>query len=412
MATFDPSSREREAHEEIAATRIGRGAAVLLTAAALGLVVLALALEGAALARRGSSLVERWSFATPADGLAWLTWNRQTVVRLREIDRRVDQGSALARTVRPWGQLALTSLARYGNEEAYVGELGWLVYRPDFDHLTGSGYLEKGGRPSPVDAISTFAGELARRGVALLLLPVPAKPAVHPESLAERTPTEGPRNVDDRALADRLRALDVAVLDPLDLLRRAALVAPGYLATDTHWRPDAMDAVARETAIRLRAMVELPIGDETARREEPGHVEGSGDTAALLDLPVGQRRFAPESVAIRRVVDAEGKTWRPTPKSSVLLLGDSFSAIYSQAELGFGTGAGFAERLSFHLALPIDRLVRNAGGASATREALAEELARDPERFTEVRVVVWQFAARELTQGEWRPVSFASTAPR
>ncbi len=85
----------------------------------------------------------------------------------------------------------------------------------------------------------------------------------------------------------------------------------------------------------------------------------------------------------------------------MLLLGDSFSAIYSQPELGFGAGAGFGERLSFHLGLPVDRLVRNAGGASATRAALAEELRRDPARLDGVVAVVWQLAARELSQGTW-----------
>ena len=73
----------------------------------------------------------------------------------------------------------------------------------------------------------------------------------------------------------------------------------------------------------------------------------------------------------------------------MLLLGDSFSAVYSQAELGWGTGAGLAERLSWHLGLPVDRIVRNAGGATAAREALAAALAAEPGRLDGVRVVVW-----------------------
>jgi len=405
MATFDPSSREREAHAEMAATRVGPRTAAALVAAALALAALGLGLEGAALARGDSSLLEAWSLPQPPGGLSWLAWNRESVVLLREIDRRVDQGSALARAVRPWGQLALARFARYGNEEAYLGRAGWLVYRPDFDHLTGRGYLGRGGERDPAETIAGFAAELERRGVALLLLPAPAKPAVHPESLAAHASGGAPRNVDDGAFAAAMRDRGVALLDPLDLLRRAALDAPVYLETDTHWRPEAMDAVARETAIRLRAEVELPVGDADARREESGRIEGPGDTAALLDLPAGRRPFAPEAVEIRRVLAADGSLWRPARGAPVLLLGDSFSAIYAQPELGFGAGAGFAERLSFHLGLPVDRILRNAGGASATREALAQELARDPNRLDGVRAVVWQLAARELSQGDWRPVA-------
>ncbi len=410
MATFDPSSREREAHAEIVATRVAPRTARALVATVLAFAALGLGLELAALMRGASSLSETWAPPAAAPGLPALAWNREAVARLREIDDRVDQRSALARALRPWGQVALTALARYGNEEAYVGRRDWLVYRPDFDHLTGRGYLDR--RPGdPVAAIAGFAADLERRGVRLLLVPVPAKPAVHPESLAEDLPDEAPRNVDDATFATRLRTLGAGMLDPLDLLRSAALDEPAYLATDTHWRPAAMDQVARETAIRLRALVDLPVGDDAALREEPGRVEGVGDTAALLELPAGVRRFAPERVETRRVIRADGTPWRPERGAPVLLLGDSFAAIYSQAELGFGAGAGFAERLSFHLGLPVDRILRNAGGASATRAALAEELVRDPRRLDGVRAVVWQLAARELSEGDWRaiPLPAAST---
>lgn len=404
MATFDPSSREREAHEEIAATRVGNRTASALVVAALALALLALALEAVALMRGESRLTDRWSLAAAPDGRSWLDWNRRAVVRLREIDRRVDQRSALADALRPWGQLALAALFGYGNEEAYLGHSDWLVYRPDFDHLTGRGYLGRSDQPSPVDVIADFAAALARRGIALLLLPIPAKPTIHPESLAGRPMDDAPVNVDDGVLGEQLRAHGVSLLDPRGILRRHALDSPAYLKTDTHWRPGAMDAVARETAILLRAIVELPVGSEGSFREEAADVEGPGDTAALLVLPQGARLYPAEQVEARRVGGADGAPWRPTRGAPVLLLGDSFSAIYSQPELGFGAGAGFAERLSFHLGLPVDRLLRNAGGATATREALAEELARDPERLGGARVVVWQFAARELSQGSWRSV--------
>ena len=310
MATFDPSSREREAHAEIVATRVAPRTARALVATALAFAALGLGLELAALARGASSLSETWAPPAAAPGLPALAWNREAVARLREIDDRVDQRSALARALRPWGQVALTALARYGNEEAYVGRRDWLVYRPDFDHLTGREYLDRRPGEDPVTAIAAFAADLERRGIALLLLPVPAKPAVHPESLAWAPSEEAPHNVDDPAFTGRLREHGVGMLDPLGLLRRAALDEPAYLATDTHWRPAAMDQVARETAIRLRALVDLPVGDDAALREEPGRVEGVGDTAALLELPAGVRRFAPERVETRRVIRADGTPWR------------------------------------------------------------------------------------------------------
>ncbi len=82
----------------------------------------------------------------------------------------------------------------------------------------------------------------------------------------------------------------------------------------------------------------------------------------------------------------------------MLVLGDSFSNIYSAESFGAGTSAGLVEHLSYILQRPIDRLVQNGDGAFATRTLLQE----DPSRLAGKRVVVYQFATRELTIGDWR----------
>jgi alginate O-acetyltransferase complex protein AlgJ len=80
-------------------------------------------------------------------------------------------------------------------------------------------------------------------------------------------------------------------------------------------------------------------------------------------------------------------------------LGDSFSNIYSLASMGWGESAGFVEQASYALARPVDRIVQNDDGAFATRAML---LRAGPERLGGKRVVIWQFAARELAFGDWR----------
>jgi len=49
---------------------------------------------------------------------------------------------------------------------------------------------------------------------------------------------------------------------------------------------------------------------------------------------------------------------------------------------------------------PVDRLVQNDEGAFATR-AMPQ---RDPDRLDGKRVVVYQFAARELAFGDWKVI--------
>ena len=80
------------------------------------------------------------------------------------------------------------------------------------------------------------------------------------------------------------------------------------------------------------------------------------------------------------------------------MLGDSFANIYALESMGWGTSAGFAEHLSRALARRIDRLVQNDEGAFAARAMLV----RDPGRLDGKRVVVYQFAARELAFGDWK----------
>jgi alginate O-acetyltransferase complex protein AlgJ len=68
--------------------------------------------------------------------------------------------------------------------------------------------------------------------------------------------------------------------------------------------------------------------------------------------------------------------------------------------MGWGEAAGLGEQLSFALQRPIDRIIQNDQGAHATRGLLA----REPDRLDGKRVVIWQFAARELAFGDWKVI--------
>lgn len=131
-----------------------------------------------------------------------------------------------------------------------------------------------------------------------------------------------------------------------------------------------------------------------------------GDLAALLRLPESHPVWPPQEVEIRRVVGPDGQIVTPDPASPVLLLGDSFTNVYSDESLGWGAGAGLAEQLSFELGFAVDRISQNAGGAAATRRELAARLARGERPLAGKRVVIYQLAARELAVGDWALVEY------
>jgi alginate O-acetyltransferase complex protein AlgJ len=107
---------------------------------------------------------------------------------------------------------------------------------------------------------------------------------------------------------------------------------------------------------------------------------------------------APERAFPTRVLLPDGSPWRSTRDADVLVLGDSFSNIYSLESMGWGISAGFIEHLSAAMRRPLDRIVQNDQASFATRELLQ----RDPGRLIRKRLVIYQFAARELASGDWK----------
>jgi|GEM_PF-3386244 len=163
-----------------------------------------------------------------------------------------------------------------------------------------------------------------------------------------------------------------------------------------------MESVARALATELQPFLPPP-PNTPAFRGEAATVQNRGDLARMLKLPDGARWPAPESVEIHPVRStASGAAAVIDPRGEVLLLGDSFANIYSLASMGWGTSAGLGEHLALALNRPVDALRRNDAGAYATREMLAHEVARGCGRLAGKKVVVWQFAARELAYGDWK----------
>ena len=319
-----------------------------------------------------------------------------------------------------------------GNEKGYVGRQRWLFYRPGIDYCTGPGFLDPrqmarradsgtewrpAPQPDPRAAILQFHRQLAERNIRLVLMPTPDKATIHPERFSSRY--DGRRisvhNPSYRQFLDELEAEGVLVCDVTDALTqyRDRSGNAVYLATDTHWRPEAMELAAAELARLIEEKIVLS-GTAVDRdwRQTSQDVKNLGDIAMMLKLRQNQGVFDEEVVTIRPVTDAAGEPWRPDPAAEVLLLGDSFANIYSLEMMNWGGAAGLAEQLSFALNRPVDTILRNDDGAYATREMLSRELAQGEDRLAGKKVVVWQFAARELAVGDWKLLDMTLKQPR
>jgi hypothetical protein len=354
--------------------------------------------------------------ALRAANASWLqrmiTANRAALAGMKNFERELENSSGTVASVRPRALDFLLCTGAAGSEEAYVGKDGWLFYRPDVDAL-----WRPGNKPdTAAAALAQFAADLAARGIQLVFVPVPGKATIHPEKFGIG-PFDRPVLPDEwrdfaacfaKSWQEAAGKGNSAVLPaPVfvdatrTLWQRARSTGQAqFLRTDSHWTPGAMATVAAEVAGAVsRSLPSIPSGVATAVRSE--EVTGIGDMGRMLELPPDSVFLRPETVAVRKT----DSLWQPDERSPVLVLGDSYTNIYSADDLGWGAGAGFAEQISGYLGFPVDRLSRNDAGAFDARRTLAAEAARNSPRFQSKKVVVWQLAMRELIEGDWSAVS-------
>jgi hypothetical protein len=331
---------------------------------------------------------------------------------LKAAEKELETESVVSEWLLPRVQFLLSTQLGAGNEQVYLGRDHWLFYRPDVDYVTGPPFLEPkimthrahsaAVQPDPLKAIIAFRDQLAARSIDLIVVPIPTKPGVEANKLAERAPlNQVLQNASFVEFKARLEKAGVRVFDVEDLLFQGKTVAgngPLYLQTDTHWRPGTMEFVVQS----LAEFVQRSPRSATTIQMTERPVSGIGDIARMLTLPEEQRVYPPETVTIHEITPAN-MPWRSSKDADILLLGDSFSNIFSLGALGWGESAGFAEHLSRALGgVPLDCILRNSDGAFATREILSREMARGRDRLAGKKLVIWEFAARELAFGDWK----------
>ena len=453
-------SREEMAKIEIGHTSVSRRTAVVLVALFLATIAAVPAVQHVYeifLLRPGSSgsriprcygimssIPQAVKTAGTTDGSALgrvLAADRSMLRDINEFEGNLEDDSVLARATLPSAQELFVRVG-LGNEKAYCGLDGWLFYRPGLDYLTGPGFLtrrhfakrlaaarewEDPPQPDPRPAIRDFNRQLAARGIRLVIVPVPGKAMIHPEKFSRSYANESGvlQNESYPQLLAELEQEGVLVFDPAPLLLERKLTAalamdsggrpsflPQFLETDTHWRPEAMQFVAERLAAFIADHAGLPDIPPVALKTEQRRITNLGDIALMLRLQPDHAVYRPEAATIRQVMTPANTFWQASKSADVLLLGDSFTNIYSLEAMGWGESAGLAEQLAFAMRRPLDRITRNDSGAWSTRQMLARELAAGRDRLAGKKLVVWQFAIRELSAGDWKRIDMTLGNPR
>ncbi|MCJ7675732.1 MAG: hypothetical protein MUO33_11365 [Sedimentisphaerales bacterium] len=181
-----------------------------------------------------------------------------TRANIKAFERDLQDNFWLARRLRPWVQYVRFMALRELPDKAIVGRVGWLFYKPDVQYLIEQIPETDGSQGDIFSAVVSFRDQLAKRGIKLLLVPVPDKASVYPDMLASRASLiEHPVNSKTLGIIWRLQQAGVEVVDLFAVFERARTglsSADGttyYLLQDSHWSPEGMRLAAKTVGQRI-----------------------------------------------------------------------------------------------------------------------------------------------------------------
>jgi hypothetical protein len=247
------------------------------------------------------------------------------------------------------------------------------------------------GDIGPLNGMAHVAAELKRRGIELLVVPLPMKTAIYWEEVADPSAGEVTRpDYYPRTLYDSLEGKGVRVLDLWGYLRRERSSAELlYLRYQRSLSPYGSRLVASAIAQKLRSLISLP-----RPKSNPFQREETTFSREPSSLLVDNRSFTEKVLA--SVVTSRRPEKLPgtySAASPILLMGDCSLLDYHSVDTDGLTirNAGIPDHVAYELRSPVDLLARKGGASTVWRDLL-----REPEKLNGKRAVVWVFSSHAL----------------
>lgn len=221
-----------------------------------------------------------------------------------------------------------------------------------------------------------FSRLLARRGILLVVVPVPDKAEQLEEHLCGVNATQS--RLRDRLWDEGSRAVSNSQID-----LRSGWPRPGYWRNDTHWDQEGASFAANRIAQFVNE--KLGLGSDRVMLTVGAMHRRNGDLTRLAGLENAPSWLAPiadREVSVRADVVRSGGLLDDVAPPSVILAGSSFSL-----------NSGFADYLQTALSRDIAQLSQSGGGFAG---ALLDILEREPDVLASAKVVIWEWPMRSL----------------
>lgn len=245
-------------------------------------------------------------------------------------------------------QRVLTWTLRQGGNGAFLGNEGWLFDQRELERM-----LAHRTADAPAsEAVTSFAAELKKRGIPLVLVAVPSRATLYPEKIREGRYWDPIRATGEKARLDALRKTGIDVLDLTDPFWKLRDRKQVYFRRDSHWTPEAMKQAALLTEKHLREKFPTLLGTETPLISATilTHLD-AGDLTRKLDPRSPDKLFGLEQAEVVSISGIELDA-----KSPILLVGGDLMWIYDDDTQHFGgdSSAGFVSQMALLAQKPLD----------------------------------------------------------
>jgi hypothetical protein len=305
-------------------------------------------------------------------------------------------------------ELAAKSRAAQSENAAVIpGVDGWFFLSSDIRFLSVGQFwgadaakVSRAHKPESADpmlAIVDFHEQLKKRGIDLLLMPVPPKAAIYPEKILPDVDLHGEPAAPYLArFYDELRKreIDVVDLSPIFLQNRANEHGPVFCKTDTHW--SGLGCVLAAQTIKNKIHEKLTAQPQKNYAAEWKEITIKGDLGDLAG--VSMKKPEPEEIAIRTISDKEtGAAINPDPNSPLLIIGDSHTLVFHDF---LAEKSGLLDQIAYETGFAPDLIGTRGSGSTSVRISLYRRARKDPGYLARKKMIVWCLAAREFTESD------------
>jgi hypothetical protein len=297
--------------------------------------------------------------------------------------------------------------AQTENTAVIPGVDGWLFLSSDIRFLSVGQFwgadaakVSRAHKPEsadPIPAIVDFHDQLKKRGIDLLLMPVPPKAAIYPEKILPDVDLHGETAAPYLArFYDELRKREIDVVDlaPVFLQNRTNEHGPVFCKTDTHWSGFGCVLAAQTIKDKIHDKLSgQPRRDYAAEWKE---ITIKGDLGDLAGP--NMKKPEPEKIAVRTISDkATGAAVNPDPNSPLLIIGDSHTLVFHDF---LAEKSGLLDQLAYETGFTPDLIGTRGSGSTSVRISLYRRARKDADYLSKKKIVVWCFAAREFTESD------------